>query len=46
MGRGQFFLWIYRESFKDLLVKNNWANLEKIYYNFSLGDPLPTFFFK
>ena len=43
-GRGLFSLYIYIENFKNLLVRNHWANFSIILQKCSFGDPLPRLF--
>ena len=42
-GRG-FFLYIYIEHFKNLLVRNLWTDFNIILMKCSFGDPLPRLF--
>ena len=44
MGRGLFSLYIYIENFKNLLVRNHWADFNIILQKCSFGDPLPRLF--
>ena len=43
-GRGLFFLYIYIENLKNLLVRNYWTNCNIILQKCSFGDPLPRLF--
>ena len=43
-GRGLFFLYIYIENFKNLLVRNHWTDFNLILQKCSLGDHLPRLF--
>ena len=43
-GRGLFSLYIYIESFKNLLVRKHWTNFNIILQKCSFGDPLPRLF--
>ena len=43
-GRGLFFLCIYIENFKNLLVRNHWTDFNVILQKCSFGDPLPRLF--
>ena len=43
-GRGLFFLYIYIENFKNLLVRNHWTDFNIILQKCSFGDPLPRLF--
>ena len=43
-GRGLFSLYIYIENFKNLLVRNHWADFNIILQKCSFGDPLPRLF--
>ena len=43
-GRGLFSLYIYIKNFKNLLVRNHWANVNIILQKCSFGDPLPRLF--
>ena len=43
-GRGLFSLYIYRENFKNLLVKNHWTDFNIILQKCSFSDPLPRLF--
>ena len=43
-GRGLFSLYIYRENFKNLLVRNYWTDFNIILQKCSFGDPLPRLF--
>ena len=43
-GRGLFSLYIYRENFKNLLVRNHWTDFYIILQKCSFGDPLPRLF--
>ena len=43
-GRGLFFLYIYIENLKNLLVWNHWTDFHIILQKCSLGDPLPRLF--
>ena len=43
-GRGLFFLYIYVENFKNLLVRNHWTDFNIILQKCSFGDPLPRLF--
>ena len=40
-GRGLFFVYIYIENLKNLLVRNHWTDFHIILQKCSLGDPLP-----
>ena len=42
--RGLFSLYIYIESFKNLLVRNHWTDFNITLEKFSFGDPLPRLF--
>ena len=42
--RGLFSLYIYIESFKNLLVRNHWTDFSIILQKCSFGDPLPRLF--
>ena len=39
-----FSLYIYIESFKNLLVRNHWADFNIILKKCPFGDPLPRLF--
>ena len=39
-GLGLFFLYIYIENFKNLLVRNHWTDFSIILQKYSFGDPL------
>ena len=43
-GRGLFFLYIYIENFKNLLVRNHWTDFNIILQKCSFGDSLPRLF--
>ena len=43
-GRGLFFLYIYIENFKNLLVRNHWTDFNIILQKCSFGDALPRLF--
>ena len=43
-GRGLFSLYIYRENFKNLLVRNHWKDFHIILQKCSFSDPLPRLF--
>ena len=43
-GRGLFFLLIYIENFKNLLVRNHWTDFNIILQKCSFGNPLPRLF--
>ena len=43
-GPGLFSLCIYIENFKNLLVRNHWADFNIILQKCSFGDPLPRLF--
>ena len=43
-GRGLFSLYIYKEKFKNLLVRNHWTDFNIILQKCSFGDPLPRLF--
>ena len=43
-GRGLFSLYIYKENFKNLLVRNHWTDFNIILQKCSFGDPLPRLF--
>ena len=43
-GRGLFSLYIYKEKFKNLLVRNHWTDFSIIFQKCSFGDLLPRFF--
>ena len=43
-GRGLFSLYICIEKFKNLLVRNHWADFHIILQKCSLGDPVPRLF--
>ena len=43
-GRGLFFLYIYIENFKNLLVRNYWTDFNIILQECSFGDLLPRLF--
>ena len=42
--RGLFSLYIYKENFKNLLVRNHWIDFNIILRKCSFGDPLPRLF--
>ena len=43
-GPGVFSLYIYRENFENLLVRNHWTDFHIILQKCSFGDPLPRLF--
>ena len=43
-GRGLFSLYIYKENFKNLLVRNHWTDFNMILQKCSFGNPLPRLF--
>ena len=43
-GRGLFSLYICKENFKNLLVRNHWTDFHIILQKCSFGDPLPRLF--
>ena len=43
-GRGLFSLYIYRENFKNLLVRNHWTDFHIILQKCFFGDPLARLF--
>ena len=43
-GRGLFSLYIYKEIFKNLLVRNHWTDFNIILQKCSFCDPLPRLF--
>ena len=43
-GRGLFSLYIYKENFKNFLVRNHWTNFNIILQKCSFGDLLPRLF--
>ena len=43
-GRGLFSLYIYKENFKYVLVRNHWTDFNTILQKCSFGDPLPRLF--
>ena len=43
-GRGLFSLYIYIETFKNLLVRNHWTDFNIILQKCFFGDPLPRLF--
>ena len=43
-GRGLFSLYIYKENFKNLLVRNHWTDFYIILQKCSFSDPLPRLF--
>ena len=43
-GRGLFSLYIYKENFKNLLVRNHWTIFNIILQKCSFGGPLPRLF--
>ena len=43
-GQGLFFLYIYIENFKNLLVRNHWTDFNILFQKCSFGDPLPRLF--
>ena len=42
--RGLFYLYIYIENLKNILVRNQWTDFHKILQKCSFGDPLPRLF--
>ena len=43
-GQGLFFLYIYIEKYKNLLVRNHWTDFNIISQKCSFGDPHPRLF--
>ena len=43
-GRGIFSLYIYKENFKSLLVRNRWLEFNVTWQEWCFGDPLPRLF--
>ena len=43
-GRGSFYLYIYIENLKNLLVRNHWTNCYIILQKYSFGDSVPRMF--
>ena len=43
-GGGLFSLYIYKENFKNLLVRNHWTHFNIILQECFFGDPLPRLF--
>ena len=43
-GRGLFFLYMYIEILKKVLLRNHWTDFSIIWQKCSFGDPLPRLF--